>query len=189
MGKLHRLDNFILSHREESSHVPTENRKGQLTKARPKAIGKRVRVGHGNDTVQFDRVHRIPGAGRLAGKNGHAWPECLCRKTKAGEQSPPTDWRKHHVKIRDLIEHLNHHRPLSGYHKRIVKGVNHDRPMFPHEFEHLCIGAAPIVNHMHLSPIAQNRTILHESERLGHYDMRDGSAKATGQCKPLPMIP
>ena len=86
IGELRCLYNFLFSHHKEPRHVQTENREGQLPKARSKAIGKRVRVGHGNNTVLLHRIHRIQGAGRLTVKDGHARSECLCRETEIGKQ-------------------------------------------------------------------------------------------------------
>ena len=93
IGELHCLYNFLFSHRKEPRHVPTENREDQLYKPRSKAIGKRVRIGHGNDTVLLHRIHRIQGAGRLTGKDGHARSKCLCRETETGKQASTADWR------------------------------------------------------------------------------------------------
>ena len=154
--------------------MPTENREGQLPKTRSKAIGKRVRVGHGDDTVLLDRVHRIQGARRLTGKDGRARSECLCRETETGEQASTADWRQHDVEIGNLIDKLDHHRLLTGYHERIVKRVDHDRLIVIHEFTQPCISIAPIFNHVHLSPIAQNRMMLHGRKRFGHHDMCGG---------------
>jgi hypothetical protein len=95
----------------------------------------------------------------------------------------------HDVEIANLIDKLDHHSPLTGYHERIVKRVDHDRLIVIHEFAQPCISVAPIFNHVHLSPIAQDCTMLHGRERFGHHDMRGGSLKTTGQRKSLPMIP
>jgi hypothetical protein len=63
------------------------------------------------------------------------------------------DWPRHDVEIANLIDKLDHHRPLTGYHERIVKRVDHDRLIVFHEFAQPCISIAPIFNHAHLSPI------------------------------------
>jgi hypothetical protein len=115
--------------------------------------------------------------------------ECLYRETETGEQAFTADWPPHDVEIANLIDKLDHHRPLTGYHERIVKRVDHDRLIVIHEFTQPCISIAPIFNHVHLSPIAQNRMRLHDRERFGHHDMRGGSLKTTGQRKSLPIIP
>src|SRR6267143_3738910 len=121
IGELHCLYNFLFSHRKEPRHVPTEHREGQLPKTRSKAIGKRVRVGHGNDTVLLDRVHCIQGARQLTGKDGHARSECLCRETETRKQASTADWPQHDVEIGNLIDKLDHYRSLTGDHERIVK--------------------------------------------------------------------
>ncbi len=110
-------------------------------------------------------------------------------ETETGEQASTADWPQLDVEIANLIDKLDHHRPLTGYHGRIVKRVDHDRLIIFHEFAQPCINIAPIFNYVHLSPIAQNRTMLHGRERFGQHDMRGGSLKTTGQRKSLPMIP
>ena len=73
-----------------------------------------------------------------------------------------------------MIDKLNHHRPLTCYHEWIVKRVDHDRLIVTHEFAQLCLSTVSIFDHMYLSPIAQNRTMLHGRKRFGHHDMCDG---------------
>ena len=82
------------------------------------------------------------------------------------------DWHEHDVEIGNVTGKLNH-----------------DRPIATHKFAELCLRTVPIFDHMHLSPVAQNRTMLHGRIRFGHHDMRGGSSTTTSQCKSLPMIP
>ena len=77
---------------------------------------------------------------------------------------------------------------MTGYHEQIVKRVNRDRLIVTYEFAQRCISTAPIFGHVHLSPIAQHRTMLHGRGRFWHHDMGGGSLKTTGQRKSLPMI-
>ena len=85
-----------------------------------------------------------------------------------------------------LVNKLSDNHSLTGEHERLVKRVDIDRMIIIHEVAHLCISRVPIFDHVHLSPIAQNRTMLHGRERFGHHDMRGGSLKTTGQRKSLP---
>ncbi len=185
----HCLNNFLFFHHKESGYGSTENRESQFPKTRSKAIGKRVGVGHGNDTVLPDRVDCIQSACRLTGKDAHARAECLCRQTETREQASTTDWRQYNVQIGYLIDKLNHDRSLTGYDERIVKRMNYDRSIIIHNLAELGISTTAIIDHMYLSTIAQNSTMLHDRERFGHDDMRGGSLKTTSQRKSLPMIP
>jgi len=85
-----------------------------------------------------------------------------------------------------LVNKLSDNHSLTGEHERLVKRVDIDRMIIIHEVAQLCISRVPIFDHVHLSPIAQNRTMLHGRERFGHHDMRGGSLKTTGQRKSLP---
>jgi hypothetical protein len=49
--------------------------------------------------------------------------------------------------------------------------VDHDRLIVIHEFAKLCISTVSIFDHVHLSPLVQNRTMLHGRKRFGHHDM------------------
>jgi hypothetical protein len=113
----------------------------------------------------------------------------VCRETETGKQASTADWRQHDVEIGNVIDKLDHHRPLTGYHERIVKRVDHDRLIVTHKFAQLCLSTVPIFDHVYLSPIAQSRTMLHGRERFGHHDMRGGSLKTTSQHKSLPTTP
>ena len=87
-----------------------------------------------------------------------------------------------------LVNKLSDNPSLTGEHERLVKRVDIDRMIIIHEVAHLCISTVPIFDPVHLSPIAQNRTMLHGRERFGHHDMRGGSLKTTGQRKSLPIF-
>jgi hypothetical protein len=52
-----------------------------------------------------------------------------------------------------LIDKLDHYRPLTGYHERIVKRAHHHRLIVTHEVAHLCISTVPIFDHVHLTSI------------------------------------
>lgn len=112
-----------------------------------------------------------------------------CREAETGKQASTADRLQYDVEIGNLIDKLDHHSPLTGYHERIVKRVDHDCLIVSHELAQFCISTAPIFDHVHLSPIAQNRTMLHGRERFGHHDMRGSSLKTASQRKSLPMIP
>jgi hypothetical protein len=87
-----------------------------------------------------------------------------------------------------LIYKLDHHSPLTGYYKRIVERVDHNRLIVIHKFAQLGISTAPTFGHMHLSSIPKQRTVLHGRERFGHHDMRGSSLHTASQRKSLPMI-
>jgi hypothetical protein len=86
--------------------------------------------------------------------------ECLCCEAETGEQASTADWPQHDVEMVKLVNKLSDNHSLTGDHERIVKRVDIDRMIIIHEVAHLCINTVPIFDHVHLSPIAQNRTTL-----------------------------
>ena len=105
------------------------------------------------------------------------WPcavsECLCCEAETGEQASTADCPQHDVEIANLIDKVDHSRPLTGYHERLVKRVDSDRMIIIHEVAQPCISAVPIFDHVHLTSIKNPRIarpFMYGRERFGHHD-------------------
>ena len=151
---------------QKPHHVPRENRKGQRLKTSSKSIGKLVRVRLCSSESIASKAPDGSQA-KVAMRDRRAQPRNRGRRARLYR-----DWHEHDVEIGNVTDKLNH-----------------DRLIATHEFAQFRLRTAPIFDHVHLSPVVQNRTKLHYRVRFGHHDMRGGSLETTSQRKSLPTIP
>ena len=119
----------------------------------------------------LEKIHRIQGTGssqaKVAMRDRRAQPRNSSRRARLYR-----DWHEHDVEIGNVTDKLNRARLIAT-----------------HEFAQFFLRTAPIFDHIHLSLLVQNRTMLHGRIRFGHHDMRGGSLETTSQRKSLPTIP